>query len=362
MTKAINQDFLRGTDGQQARVVKVAACVVIAIVVAVTAAASLIYPRYESRDTLPLSIDVPHVAPGIAPGTKVILHGAEVGEITALDKISEGSVRMSLSLRPGKIHGLTDAFDVDFRPENYFGVTAVNIVGRPGGGPLVAGRVLDRTPAGDFTMSTMLEKGSLAVDGTLTKTMIGALDKVIRYTDGLTPMIQTGVVLADRVAATQRALPSTLLSDLNSTLEVMPAFDSQAIDAMYSLFGTMFNQLPDGSFGVTDAVMDETDTGLNLTANSLFGAAGHLLASHGAELTPVTGIVSAFSDVVPDLLDGGAAARKLSTLIDRYNKAFSGPENAKSLNLRIVLDDLPMFAAPLAATGVGPGIHKETTR
>jgi len=362
MTKTFNQDFLRGTDQEQVRVVYVVAGAVIAVATVVVLAISWIYPRIESNGALALNVDVPYVAPGVDTGTKVILRGVEVGTVTGLDKIDEGVVRMGLSLNPDQIHGLTDAFDIDFRPENYFGVTAVNIVGRSGGGELAGGEVLNRAPAGDFTMSTMLEKGSLAVDGTLTASMIATLDKIIRYTDGLTPMIQTGVVLADRLSATQQAIPSRLLDDLNHTLDVTPAFDSQMIVALYNMYDNKFNRRPDGSHGLSDSLFDNTDQGLYLTANSLFGAAGHLLASHGSQLTPVAGIVQAYSDIVPDLLDGGAAAGKLGTLIDSYNKIFTGQGDAKTLDLRIIVDELPMFAAPLAVSGSQQSTHQGATR
>jgi hypothetical protein len=68
------------------------------------------------------------------------------------------------------------------------------------------------------------------------------------------------------------------------------------------------------------------------------------------------------SDAVPHLLDGGAAVSKLGTLADRYNDAFSGTGNGKVLNLRVVLDDLPAMAAPLAATGLPTAPQQEGTR
>ncbi|WP_290047544.1 Mce family protein [Nocardia nova] len=322
----------------------------------------VVYPHFRGRGDLSLSVDVPYVAPGVAVGTKVTLRGAEVGEVSRLDKAATGAVRMGLVLHPGEITGLTDAFEMDFRPENYFGVTAINIVGQPGGAGLVAGRILDKIPAGDFTMSTMLEKSSLVVDGTLTDSMIASLDKIIRYTNGLDPLIQSGIVFADRVSATQRAMPTVLLGEMNQILAALPGFDRQTIDALYSIFDTGFNRRSDGSVGVDDTIMDRTNQGLNLASGSLFSAAGHLLASHATELTPVVDVVTVLSDIVPVVLDHGAVTAKLRTVIDRYNKAFTGPDNAKTLNLRIVLDNFPAVAAPLAGTGLMPPTPQEHHR
>lgn len=354
MSKPRNQDFLRGTDAQQARVVTIAAVATIVAVAVLVVGMVWVRPHVEKPSGLALSVDVPFVAPGVGRGTKVILHGAEVGEITALERHGDGIVRMNLSLNPSQVHGLTDTFDVDFRPENYFGITAVNLVSKAGGEHLASGQVLDRMPAGDFTMSTMLEKGSIAIDGTLTDSMIRSLNKVIKYTDGLTPMIQTGIVFADRAAKAQQAMPSELIGRADDILEVLPAFSQQTINMLYSVFDSDFNKFgPGGSFGVNEDVMADIDTGLGLAANNLFGSAGKLLASHDHDLTPDAQLVQALVDALPHMMDGGAMPGKLSELVDRYNRAFStAPNGSKTLNMRVVLDDLPGIAAPLAVTGL----------
>ncbi|OXR46937.1 hypothetical protein B7C42_00053 [Nocardia cerradoensis] len=354
MSKARNQDFLRGTDAEQTRVVTIAAVAMIAIAAVVVVGVVWVRPQLEKPSGMPLSVDVPFVAPGVGKGTKVILHGAEVGELTDLANHGDGVVRMSLLLNPGQVHGLTDDFDVDFRPENYFGITAVNLVTKAGGKQLASGQVLNRMPTGDFTMSTMLQKGSIAIDGTLTDSMIQSLNKVIRYTDGLTPMIQTGIVFADRVAKAQQAIPSELFGRADDILQVLPAFSQQAIDMLYNIYNNDYNKSgPGGSFGANEAAFSDIDKGLGLAATDLFGSAGKLLASHERELTPDVQLVQALVDALPHMMDGGAMPGKLSTLVDRYNRAFSnGPEGSKTLNMRVVLDDLPGMAAPLAATGL----------
>ena len=148
----------------------------------------------------------------------------------------------------------------------------------------------------------------------------------------------------------------------NDILAVLPAFSAQAIDSLAYFYDSVYNRKPDGSVGVDDAFMDYSDAGLGLAANSLFGKAGSLLASHGSELTPVTLLVEALTDAMPQVLDGGAAPAKLRQLIDRYNAAFTGPADGKTLNLRIVLDDLPMIAAPLALTGLPQAPSQEGPR
>ena len=319
----------------------------IAAIMAIWGAVAIIEPGVRVHHDLAVGIDLPYAAPGVAAGTKVILHGAEVGRVDRLDTNDDGTVRIGLSLAADKVSGLTDDFALDFSPENYFGVTAVNLTDRHSGGPLFDGQVLRRIPLGDFTLSTMLDKGSLVVDGSLTDSMITTLDKVINYTDGLTPLIQTGVVFADEIARTQRAFPSVLLGYFDPILDWLPGFDQRFIDALYEIFRSKYNLRPDGSFGISEQFFAQSAAGLDLSAHQMFGAAGHLLASHPTELLPLIDAVTALSDAAPALTDNGRLTEKLRALIGRTDKAFSGPAGAKTLNLRVVVDGLPALAAPL---------------
>ncbi|MCC3312274.1 hypothetical protein [Nocardia africana] len=350
------QDFVRGTDRDQTRAVHLCAVVVI-VAISVAVATIVIVQRWHRDDGLiVMNIDTPYVAPGVTEGTHVMLHGTTVGTVTELTRIAGEQVRLRIALQHQRIGGLTDAFDIDYRPENYFGVTAVNVVGGTGGMPLSSGLVVRRKPLGDFSMSTMIERGSLVVDGTLTRDMVDTLDKVVKYTDGLTPMVQTGIVVADRVAKTQRALPSASLSAFNDIAEVLPNFSREATAGLYGIFDTKYNHKSDGSFGVDDAYLDNAGAGLGLASGKLFGAAGALLASHGNELTPVVQAVQALTDTIPSVLADGSLTGKLQTLVVQYNRDFATSGPARTLQLRVVLDRLPALAAPLGlSTAQEPG-------
>ncbi|WP_067656460.1 hypothetical protein [Nocardia harenae] len=352
MSRFRNQDFIRGTGEHQTRLLRAVAVGSVAVAILAFLVYGRLSPRIGQPDTLTLSLRVPAVAPGIHSGSKVILRGVEVGDVVGLTRYDDRTVRLDLELAPGEVRGLTDTFELDFRPANYFGVSAVNLVGRPNGRPLASGQVLDRTPVGDFTMSTMIEKGSLVVNGTLTRSMIDTLDEVIRYTDGLTPMIETGIVVANRISQTQQAMPSVLLADLNRTLEVLPSFGQQAVDTVEILYDNDSRRVSTaGSIGDEAAWWADMNEGIGLLLGGLFSSAGLLLSSHPGDLGPLTQTVTALTSAVPNLLDDGAAASKLAVLVDRYGNAFSGPDEAKTLNLRLILDDLPAFATPLAALG-----------
>jgi hypothetical protein len=294
---------------------------------------------------------VPALGPGVKPGTKVLLHGAEVGEVTEVSAKNADSVTVAVVLQRASAQLITDSVEVDFRPENYFGITALNLAKASDGVPLADGQVIRRSAAPDFTMSTMLEQGSLVLDGTLTKSMISSLDKVVRYADGLAPLIRTGIVVADSVAKSQRELPTVLMNRMNDVLAEFPAFSREAAGALYSIYDSAYNRRPDGSIGVDDAFMDETDQALQLAASDLFGKAGALLASHDSELVPLTQLVKSLTDPLPAIIGSGATIDKLIAAVAQVESSFTGTPDQKTLQLRIVMDDLPGVAGPLTRSG-----------
>ncbi|WP_068270107.1 Mce family protein [Aldersonia kunmingensis] len=352
MSISSSQDFIRGSAEHQSRLLTGTGMGVVALACAVLVGAATLYPRLTAPDGVELGIEVPFVGPGVAPGTNVVLHGQTVGRVTELDRTASDTVRMQLVLDEGQIEGLTDEFEVDYRPENYFGTSAVNLVAAASGNKLESGMELQRTPLGDYTMSTMIEQGSSTIDGTLTGDIISSLDKSVHYLDGATPWVETGVLVADRVARTQHELPTDLLARFNDILEAAPEFSDQAIAALMNIYDSpSYNRLPDGSVGVDDDVLDESDAGLALAGNQLFGQAGKLLASHDDELTPLIASITAVSDVFPHLSSGGMSPESARDVVRRLNSAFVDTPDGKRLRLRIVLDAFPSVAAAL---GLGP--------
>ncbi|MGW0174328.1 Mce family protein [Rhodococcus sp. NPDC003322] len=330
---------------------------VFALACAAAIAGVTLYPRLTPPEGVEVGLEVPYVGPGVAAGTKVVLHGQTVGRVIELDRTASDSVRMQLVLDEGQIDGLTDTFEVDYRPENYFGTSAVNLVAMNGGNELESGLELQRTPRGDFTMSTMIEQGSSTIDGTLTSDMIRSLDKSVHYLGGVTPWVETGVLLADRVAKTQYALPTDLLTRFDDILEAAPEFSDQAIRSLMNIYDSpSYNRLPDGSVGVDEGVFDESDAGLALAGDQLFGQAGALLASHGDDLTPLIQSVTELSDVFPHLSSGGLTPESARDVVRKLDSAFVDVPGGKRLRLRVVLDAFPSMNAAL---GLGPTVSAE---
>lgn len=341
-----NQDFIRGSTDQQSRFLTWVGVGSIAAI-AVTAGAFAVHQMHPSApDGVLMSIDVPYVAPGVAPGTKLLLRGQRVGEVVDMDRSEGGAINLNLALDENQTDGLTDSFDLDFRPENYFGSTAVTLAANPGGGPLRSGSHLTKTPVGDFTMSTMLEQGSIRIDGSLTNDMVSGLDDTVHYMDGLTSWIETAVVVSDRIAKSQQQLPSELLGKFNDITAASPAFVDQLAKALNILYHSAYNRMPDGSLGLDDAFIEDTNTGLSLASSKLFGQAGTLLASHGDELVPLTSTVKSISDLFPHL-ESGINPAQVRELRQRVESAFTDTGDGKELQLRVVLDNLPALGSAL---------------
>ncbi|MCR5978393.1 MCE family protein [Gordonia jinghuaiqii] len=354
MSRHTTQDFIRGDLGRQLRTLTLVGVSTIAVLALVVGITSMVYSRTSAPDGTQLRVVVPALGPGIKPGSKVLLNGAEIGQVTEVATPGAGTVNLDLDLDPSMNSVLTDSLDLDFRPENYFGITAVNIVPRDGGLPLRTGTVLHRDSSPDFTMSTMLEQGSLVVDGTLTRDVIASLDKVMRYATGLAPLIRSGVIVADTVARTQRHMPTVLMRRANALLEEFPTFTRSVFDSLYVMTESPYNMLPDGSRGVPEQFHDLTNAGLTLASSDLFGLAGSLLASHGSELTPLTTSVKYLTDPLPQAIGGVASMEKLMDAIDGLDSAFTGSRQQKVLQLRVVLGGLPAMSSSLARMGLSP--------
>lgn len=349
----MHQDFIRGSDATQRRVTRNTALGVIAAVLALVAVVRIVNGLTDhDSGTVRIAIETPSIAPGVKPGTTVILHGAAVGSISSLQRTQFDSISMDVVLDTAKIDGLTDDFSIDFRPENYFGVTALNVVPAKAGSPLEDGIRLVRSSAADYTMSTMIERGSIVTAGSLSQDMVDTVEKILTYTNGLTPLLRSGLVFADVVAKTQRALPTDLLSQANDITETLPGFFGQTIDGADEIFQGEYNRQSDGTLGSNTEVLDKSDAGLSIASGALFSAAGTLLSSHATELTPAVEIVRLFAEPVPGMLGDGALGPRLRETVSALTDALGGGGQYPTVRLKIILDDLPGMAAPLGLGGL----------
>lgn len=299
-----------------------------------------------------IAIETPAIAPGVRPGTTVILHGTPVGSIAGLQRSRTDSISMDVELDATKIVGLTDGFAIDFRPENYFGVTALNVVPGSDGSPLVNGAKLIRSSAADYTMSTMIERGSIVAAGSLSQDMVDIVEKILRYTNGLTPLLRSGLIFTDVLAKTQRELPAELLANADDIIETLPDFLGRTVDGAQEIFDGEYNRQADGTLGANTATLDKSNAGLAIASGALFSAAGTLLRSHATELTPAVEIVRLFAEPVPGIVGSGTLGPRLRQTVGVLNDALGGGGENPTVRLKVILNDLPGMAAPLALGGL----------
>ncbi|GAA4675563.1 MlaD family protein [Gordonia humi] len=363
MAKTTNQDFVRGSGSTQSKTLVTAGMAAVVVIVLAVVTTALVYPKATEPSGTDVHLVLPALGPGIAPKSKVLLRGAEVGVVKEVDSTDPYAVHLDIVLDDSAASSLTDSFDVDFRPANYFGTTAVNLIAGDGGQAIRDGQTINRDSAPDFTMSTMIEHGSLVVDGTLTRDVISTLDKVTKYASGLSPIIETMIVVSDNVARTQKYLPSTLLGRMNDLMEVFPEANIETLGALEAITNAQFNRMPDGSRGVDKQYHDLMNRSLVVASDDLFGAIGTLLGSHATELTPLVDSIQQLTDRVPGMMGDSSNMVKLQTAIERLQSSFKGPKGQQALQLRVILDAMPGVEQTMRSMGVhtgdGPAKKKE---
>ncbi|MFX0578496.1 Mammalian cell entry related domain protein [Nocardia nepalensis] len=338
--------LLRGTEQDETRKLALIGLAGILCMVLVGGLVVMLRPgRSGTEGTIDLGIEVPYVGQGVTEGTGLMLHGLPVGAVETVSRRTGGGVLLGISLRANAIEGLTDSFDIDYRPVNYFGITGVNIVPGAGGNPLRYGETLSKAPLGNFTMQALLSSVGGVSGGVLTEKFISVIDRATRYTDGLTPFVRVLLQAANALTRVQIVPTETLLENAAGLSASFPSFLHGTLDGSNKLIGTKLSTVTDAYF--TDVV---TAT-LDLFANQLFGAVGTLLRSHGEELTPLTGILGVAADTAAVLATRADAGPESHELLQRLRTLFTAADGRPGATVHIVVDRLPAFAGPLAILG-----------
>lgn len=336
-------DLLAGSDRRQRRIMVLAGvltvCVALACLLVVVRK-----PTSVAADTIRITVRTTYLGPGVRPDTQVLLRGVEVGRVESVRPRAAGGIDMAIRLRRSGIAGLTDTFDFDYRPQNYFGVTGVHLMPGLGGEPLSDGTRLTRTPRGDHTMSALLRRAGQLAGGTHTGELVEVVRRVADYTTALAPLLEAGILVTGLLAETQRGTPVELLDRLHAINGPLPDFVDHAISAE-----TALRQIPSARAVLDDfAPMDVT---MQLIATGFFGPVGALLGSHATDFTPLTEIVRTLSDVVTATLRKARAAVPLDTVLSGIDSAYTGPDGDKSLKLRIAVQALPFLDGALPGPG-----------
>ncbi len=335
------------TEARILTAVGLAVTVLMGIVAAVFTIAPL---SRESKDTLRVVLESPYVGEGVDSGTSVMMHGVKVGEVLSVANLPDGGVRLLADLDRAPTQGLTDAVEFDFRPANYFGVTGINLRQPAGGSALVDGAVLRRAPVGNATLQALLGRLGEVSHGVLTPQLIDVVERATTYTDGLDPLLETMLVVADTFARVQTESTATLLTNATGISVAFPGFVTAAIS-------TGDQYLHGGLDGVSEDFFRNTYVPtIDFSASELFGAVGKLVSSHSTELSPLTSMIKVLTDIGPGLVPSDAVSDTAREYRMRLENLFAGPPDRRAVNVRVILDSLPGVAAPLQAAGGLPPI------
>ncbi|QTI68989.1 MlaD family protein [Gordonia polyisoprenivorans] len=297
-------------------------------------------PMLSSADPsrLVVMVDTPGVGVGVSPGSPVVLNGVRIGTVTNTS-LAAGGASMTLDMDQHSVDGLRADFGFDFRPANYFGVSAVTITNAgDGAAPLVhSGDRLQRPLGRDYTMGTMIDYGSEFVNGSLLASTTEAIKRSLAYSAALEPLINTGVTVADVVSRTQTAVPSELISDYNDIATALPPFTLGAIDAVHTIYNS------DMRFA-GDEIIRRCAESYKAIADTFFTLVGRLLKSNEANLTPAVDLIRQAGEVLPAIGAGVLTPATLRTLLERMNGAF-GPADGggRTLRVKLALNSIPIL-------------------
>ena len=143
--------------------------VVVAVLVGLLFAVVIPALTPRDKDLMTVYVNTSAVGSGVGHGTDVMLRGAAVGKVSDLKVNEDGSARITMELRKHLVDGMGKDFGLDFRPKNYFGITGITITdpGTREAGLLADGTRVERRDAADYSMATMLERGSDVANGVL---------------------------------------------------------------------------------------------------------------------------------------------------------------------------------------------------
>lgn len=346
--------LLRGSAESQARTLTIVGLAVVAISAAVAVLFAVDPFSGRARGTIDIAIDTPFIVQGVVAGTAVMMHGVQIGTVTAVSSSPEGGAHLDASLTQSAVAGLTDAMSIDFRPANYFGVTGINVTPGDGGNALRNGARFSTVPTGDNTLQTLLTRlGKLSTD-VVTSQLIAVIDRATRYSDELLPFIEASLTAANTLAEVQNTPTAHLLNNTTGVLVAFPSVLDQMTNLGDEISHANGNWLHQGIGDLTeDQWVNEQLPTFELSATKLFGSVGTLEGAHVRELLPLVNGVKSLTDVVPTLVRPQGFAQMMVELRTRFEQMYGGTPDQPALPVRIILDELPGIAAPLGIPGGG---------
>jgi hypothetical protein len=337
--------FRKASEESEARILTaVGMTLVVCAVAAVTVAFANPFGG-RRNDHFGVVIESPYVGQGVDRGTTLVMHGIKVGEVTNVMSLPAGGIRLTADLQSGPTAGLTDTMGIDFRPANYFGVTAINLRPGEGGQALTDGRLIKITPAGNFTLQALLSRLGDLSDKVLAPRVVDMIERATTYLDGLDPLVETLLVVANSLAKVQTVSTARLLRNATGISVAFPGFVNSATNLGDNVVRGPIGSASDEFFNYIYR------TTIDLASTDLWGAIGKLETGHSTDLAPFTDMIKVLTDVTPALVPPDAIADTARELRMRLERLFAGPPDRRAVNVRVILDSLPGVAAPIDAVG-----------
>ena len=345
--------FLVGSDHARRATMRKTGLIGVIVAIAVALLFAFVIPAItpKNKDLMTVDINTAAVGSGVEHGTEVMLRGAAVGRVSHLKVNEDGSSRVTVELSKRLVEGMGEDFAVDFRPKNYFGITGITITD-PGSGraaPLRDGARVERRDAADYSMATMIERGSDVANGTLVDETITVIERMLSYSKAFEPLMHTGVVFADVVAKTQAHTPAYLLDRYNDIVTALPPFADGALAGLTSFY--------DSDIRLSgDTVQNNFTNTLQAISDNFFSMVGRLLKSNEANLLPWVNIIKEVGTVLPAIGEGTVTTTTVRDLMTRLNGAF-GPDRdgGRNLKVNLAIEQLPSFAGPVIGLPIKAG-------
>lgn len=329
----------------------------------------------QPRDYISLDIETPYVGEGVANGTPLIMHGVKVGYVSEVTNRPGGGVQIDALIRSASAKGLTDALGIDYRPSNYFGVTGINLLPKDGGQPLRSGSRLTITPDGDFALQALLYRLGGLTNGVINQRLIDVIERGTRYANGVTPLLETILIVGKAVADVQTVSTERLLRNVAGVSVGAPSWIDGLVrtvddslhtglsdinlamgDPLFNHYVTTYDeQLKshyDSELKLAQTDMDTFVYGsvkefFDAASTDLFVKVGNVLSTHTYDLFPVVEELRTITSVVPQIIDADGIGETLRELHSRLTHMYEGSGEQRAMQVKIVLDEIPAVAAPL---------------
>lgn len=330
-------ELLRGTEQRQRRVLVGTGAVVVAIAILATLVITML-PERRSAATIEIVVMTPTIGQGIDSQSKVVLHGMPVGTIAAVERYGEAA-EMRLRLDRNSVRGLTDGFGFDFRPANAWGLSALNLLPRGAGYPLVDGQRINRAPVINATLSQMMSGQMTFVDKVITEKFAQLIRNSSDYTTALLPFIESGLILMNLVADTAQETSTPVLQELNSLITPMP----DVIDVMLTSIHN-FRHQKGGDLLINDySVMEET---VGVITPDLAKIGAEIIRNHRTELVPGTEVARALLDSFSMIAERSRGSLRMDKVLAGLQDGYFGPDD-KTTQWRLVLEQLPALESSM---------------